>query len=115
MSSELERRPKSNLHLVPQEYCAPGDVRCHFSALIDALSELHMQDAEMRQLWLETQWLKSDFEQNVLSIPTNWELTIIAIARGEASASLQRYPEVVAAAAALGNAIKEHLRKQIRD
>jgi hypothetical protein len=115
MSSELERQPKRNLHIVPQEHCAPGDVRCHFAALVTALSDLHMQDAEMRQLWLETQWLKSDFEQNVLSIPANWELTIMQIARGHASQSLRQYPEVVQAAEALGKAIKEHLRKQVRD
>jgi hypothetical protein len=115
MSSELNRQPKPTLHIVPQEHCTPSDVRCHFSTLIAALSELHMQDAEMRQLWLETQWLKSDFEQNVLSMPANWELTIMQIARGHASPTMRNYPEVVQAATALGTAIKEHLRKQVRD
>ncbi|HEY9790635.1 MAG TPA: hypothetical protein V6D22_09575 [Candidatus Obscuribacterales bacterium] len=113
MSSEPERDKSSrpDLHLVPNPVCTPGDVLCHFNSLIVALADVQMQDAELRQLWLETHWLKSDFEQNVLSMPTNWELMILQIARGQISANLKRYPKIVGAAADLGNAIKNHLRQ----
>lgn len=114
-SSELKKSSKPDLHLVGKESYAPGDIRLLFSALLATLSDVHMQNPELRQLWLETHWLQSDFEQNVMSIPTSWELMIMQIARGRISPSLRPHVNVVRAAANLGDAIKQYLKKRMGD
>src|SRR5437868_3984491 len=101
---------KPDLHIVPNVPACRLDIASAISSLVGALAEIHMQDAELRQLWLETHWLKADHEHGVLSLPTNWEMMILAIARGEVSPGVQRYPKVVQAASDLGNAIKQHLK-----
>lgn len=103
---------KSDLRVVASTH-APGDNigRCILT-LIAVLSNHHLEDAELRQLWLEAHWLKSDYEQNVLSLPTNWELSIMQIARGHVSHSMRRYSKIVQAAADLGNAIKDKFKPQ---
>lgn len=77
--------------------------------LLEAISALHTQNSEIRQLYLETHWLKSDHKQGNMTVPTDWELMVLSIARGEVSPVLRKYPQVVAAAAALGAIIKSHV------
>lgn len=91
--------------------CAMDDVGCHFSALSALLEEPQVTNAELRKLWVETQWLKSDFEQNVLGLPSNTGLMLIDIADGKISDNLRQHPEIVHAAKLLGDAIKNHLAK----
>jgi hypothetical protein len=112
MFENRDKRSDENprLQLVPLS-CASDDVGCHFSALIALLEEPQLLNAELRQLWLETHWLKSDFEQNVLTLPTNWDLMVMEIAEDKVSANIQQHVEIVQAAKRLGFAIKNYLAK----
>lgn len=108
-----ERESKPNLRAVAntQQTEIAGRIR----ALLEALTDIHILDAELRQLWLETHWIKSDHEQGVLAVPTNWELMIFQIHRGNVTATLRRYPQVVQAATDLADSIKSYLKSQVCD
>ena|SRR5579883_1448704 len=113
MSSEYETIHKPRLHIVKKDEYYSKQIGNHLNALTDALATLKNESVELRQLWQETQWLKDEFARDLICIPTNWELMILQIARGNVSQSMRRHPEILRAAAALGKSIQELVRRRL--
>ena len=107
MSAEIERH-KPDLRIAPNNWRSINIREC-FSALLSALADSHSRDGELHQLWLEANWLKSDFEQLVFARPKKGELLIFKILRGEVSSNLRRNPEVIRRVVDLASALEEHL------
>jgi hypothetical protein len=69
------------------------------------LHAVHSTDSELHQLWLETEWLKSNLRSNQLCLPRNWELIIFRMVR-ENSPSLRKYSYALQTARDLADALR---------
>lgn len=99
------------MHVVPCTSAYQSETSTCIYSMLEALSDVHMLDPELRQLWLEIHWLKSDYDQGILNVPTGWEPMIFQVARGQLPASFRRYPNIVSAAEKLGAALKNQLKR----
>lgn len=77
--------------------------------LLDKLSHeldaVHGTDTELHQLWLETEWLRSNLKSEQLCLPRNWELIIFRMVR-ENSPSLRKYSSAMQTARELAEALR---------
>lgn len=99
-----------HLKLVPGDHVSQAEIADQIQDLLDALAAVQVSDPALRQLWLETHWLKDDYEQGVLAVPTNWELLIFQIANNEVGDKFARYPAITAAATTLAMTIQARLQ-----
>jgi hypothetical protein len=95
--------------LVRGDANSQAEIAWRIHALLEALADVQILDSSLRQLWLETHWLKCDYEQGVLAVPTDFELLIFQIKRGQVPAAIKKYPEIVDAANELCKKISDHL------
>jgi|SRR5579883_2518383 len=102
---EVSAGTQSHPRLGSKLKLCPVDIISYANLLIDVLSGVEHQHAELHRLYVETQWLKINHEQRA-AVLTIHELMILQIARGEISPALKPYPQVVVAAAALGWAVQ---------
>lgn len=70
------------------------------------LDLLHMKDPELHQLWLEVEWLRSNLMWDRLCLPTNWELFVFRVERGDVF-TLRKYPAILRKSKELGVALRE--------
>lgn len=75
--------------------------------LISTLDELQ-QDPSLRQIWLETQWLRQNLNSGTLVLPRNWDLLIF-----KPPIALERHVEAAIAARKLANALRRHHSKEL--
>lgn len=72
--------------------------------LMGALDGVHHHDAELHQLYLETQWLLSNQQSGMLVLPTTWELIAFRMVHTE---KLSKHPNAHQATVELINIIKK--------
>ena len=109
--SEAEREIafERDLQVAPPDVTEVG---LRIRGLLEAIIQTKISDPEVRQLWLETHWIKSDYEQGILVIPVGWELMIYQIGRGQVSPNIRRHPKIVEAAASLAAAMRVEIKKR---
>ena len=93
------------MHSIPGRDCEQL-----LESLITALKAHHTSDAELHQLYLETQWLLSNQKSGALVLPTDWELIVFKMI---GSNKLRQFPGAYSAALELVATIR-HLAKPSR-
>src|SRR5579863_8675810 len=69
-------QPKYGMHVLRGDH-----YRGVLERLIAALEPYQHNDQELRQLYLETHWLLSNYDSGVLLLPKSWELIIFQLLR----------------------------------
>lgn len=74
-------------------------------AVLECLNPLYGTDHQLRQLWIETQWLKTTARDGKLILPNAFDMMIFQMAQGHHSV-INKFPLLKQRVVALANALE---------